>query len=57
MKILTYSDVHLEFGHNWHPPTDIDGDVMLLAGDIVSFKHYNPLKFLLKFWNRGGPRK
>lgn len=31
MKILTYSDVHLEFGHNWHPPTAIDGDVMLLA--------------------------
>lgn len=52
MKIITYSDVHLEFGHNWHPPTDIDGDVMLLAGDIVSFKHYNPLKFLLKFWNK-----
>lgn len=52
MKILTYSDVHLEFGRNWHPPRNIDGDVMLLAGDITSFKTYKPLKFFLRFWDK-----
>jgi hypothetical protein len=52
MKVLTYSDVHLEFGRNWHPPRNIDGDVMLLAGDITSFKTYKPLKFFLRFWDK-----
>lgn len=52
MKIITYSDIHLEIGKNYHPPVDVEGDVILLAGDIINFKHYNPLKFSLKFWDK-----
>lgn len=52
MKIITYSDIHLEFGHNWRPPKDIEGDVMLLAGDMVTFNQYKPLKYFLTNWQK-----
>jgi len=31
VKIITYSDLHFEFGSGWSLPSDIDGDVMILA--------------------------
>lgn len=33
MRIITYSDRHLEFGTEFYPPKDSDADVMILAGD------------------------
>ena len=38
MKIISYSDLHLEFGSNFMPPADTDADVMILAGDICREK-------------------
>lgn len=52
MKIITYSDLHLEFGSGWLPSRDIDGDLMILAGDIITFKNYEPLDRLLKSWDK-----
>jgi predicted phosphodiesterase len=52
MKILTYSDLHLEFGSGWGLPQDADGDVLILAGDIVTFQNYAPLDRLLGNWKR-----
>ena len=44
MKIITYSDLHLEFGTDFRPPQDSDADVMILAGDIITFKDFRPLE-------------
>jgi len=52
MKLLLYSDLHLEFSHGWALPQDIDGDVLVLAGDIVTFKNYEPFKELLSDWSK-----
>jgi predicted phosphodiesterase len=52
MKIITYSDLHLEFGSGWNIPPEADGDVLILAGDIVTFKDYTPLEALLKHWKK-----
>ena len=49
MKILTYSDLHLEFGSGWTLPPEADGDVMILAGDIMTLKDYRPLDRLLRY--------
>lgn len=38
MKILTFSDLHLEFGEPWNPPPEDAGDVLVLAGDIAPYK-------------------
>ena len=35
MKIITFSDLHLEFGIDFRPPEDGSADVMVLAGDIM----------------------
>lgn len=52
MKIITYSDLHLEFGSGWCLPRDVDGDMMILSGDIITFKNYEPLSCFLKDWNK-----
>jgi len=51
MKLLIYSDLHLEFSHGWSLPQELDGDVLVLAGDIITFKNYEPFKELLSEWN------
>ncbi len=38
MKILIYSDLHLEFNNPFKPPENSDADLMILAGDIITFK-------------------
>ena len=43
MKIITYSDLHLEFGSGWALPRNVDADLMILAGDVITFKDYSPL--------------
>ncbi len=52
MKILSYSDLHLEFQHEWALPPALDGDVLILAGDIITFKEFTPLKELLRDWRK-----
>lgn len=52
MKLLIYSDLHLEFRHGWRLPADADGDVLVLAGDIITFKNYLPLAELLADWKK-----
>src|SRR5262245_53315371 len=52
MRIITYSDLHLEFGASWIIPPDADADVLILAGDIITFRNYHPLELLLKNWNK-----
>jgi predicted phosphodiesterase len=52
MKIITYSDLHLEFGTEFLPPTDSTADVMVLAGDIITFRDFTPLDAFLKGWRK-----
>jgi len=52
MKIISYSDLHLEFGTDFKPPTDSDADVMILAGDIITFRDYEPLTHFLEGWDK-----
>jgi len=52
MRILTYSDLHLEFGGDARLTPDPAGDVMILAGDIVALTDYAPLERVLRGWDR-----
>ncbi len=52
MIIICYSDIHFEFEHTWRPPADRAGDVMILAGDIVTFRNFKPLGRLLEGWDK-----
>jgi predicted phosphodiesterase len=52
MRIVIYSDLHLEFGSKWALPSDVHGDVMILAGDIITLKDYRPLDRLLQGWKK-----
>ncbi len=52
MKIISYSDLHLEFGTDFRPPAVSDADVMILAGDIITFKDFAPLDRFLSSWEK-----
>lgn len=52
MKIISYSDLHLEFKSGWKMPKDIDADLMILAGDIITFQDYSPLTEFLAGWEK-----
>jgi len=52
VKILIYSDLHLEFGSDFKPPKDCDADLMILAGDIITFKDFRPLAQFLEGWDK-----
>ena len=52
MKIISYSDLHLEFGREFYLPKDIDADVMILAGDIITFRNFESLGWMLKEWKK-----
>lgn len=52
MRIITYSDLHLEFGSGWMVPPNANGDVMILAGDIIIIGDYDPLDQLLRKWKK-----
>ncbi len=52
MKIISYSDMHLEFGRNFQPPADVNADVMILAGDMITFRNFEPLGWMLKDWHK-----
>ena len=52
MRIITCSDLHLEFGSGGMLPLDANGDVMILAGDIVTLRDYEPLDKILRKWKK-----
>lgn len=52
MKIISYSDLHLKFGTDFKPPADSDADVMILAGDIITFRDYKPLTRFFEGWEK-----
>ena len=52
MRILTYGDFHLEFGSSVTLPPEAEGDILILAGDIVTFKDYGPIDRLLRGWKK-----
>lgn len=52
MKIITYSDLHLEFKGVPPPVEESDADLMILAGDIFIFGKYAPLQRLLEKWQK-----
>lgn len=52
MRIITYSDLHLEFGSGWTLPPEAAGDLLILAGDIITLGDYGPLEKALQRWNK-----
>ncbi|MCB1984150.1 MAG: metallophosphoesterase [Burkholderiales bacterium] len=50
MKIISYSDLHLEFKSGWKMPENIDADLMVLATDIITFQDYSLLTEFLTGW-------
>lgn len=54
MKILIYSDLHLEFGNPIKSPLNCDADLMILAGDIITFNQrgFEALSEFLKGWEK-----
>jgi hypothetical protein len=50
LRIITYSDPHLEFGSGWMLPPEVKGDVMIMAGEIVTLRDYEPLDHILRKW-------
>lgn len=51
MKFLIFSDLHLEFKNPFKCPSEDTGDVLILAGDIITFRNFDPLEEFLKDWN------
>lgn len=52
MKIITYSDLHFEFGAYFKLPHNADADLMILAGDIITLKDLKPLDRFLEGRNK-----
>lgn len=52
MRIISFSDLHLEFGSDIKPPSANDADVMVLAGDVLSLKKYLPFERYLENWKK-----
>lgn len=52
MKIISYSDLHLEFGKDFRLPPDSVADVLILAGDIITFYDMDFFRSLLKDWKK-----
>ena len=52
MKLLIYSDFHLEFGSPFRLPRDADADILILAGDVITFRDYAPFDRLVSGWEK-----
>jgi len=49
--LIHYSDLHLEFGEPFTLP-DTRADLLILSGDVITFKDYTPLAKLLGNWTK-----
>lgn len=57
MKIQLFSDLHVEFGHDYVPQWDGESEILLLAGDIhLAKKAENYSAFLMKLSSQGWDR-
>ena len=52
MRILTFSDIHLEFQEPLQLPSEREGDVLVLAGDIGLFKNFAYFDFMFSQWKK-----
>jgi|TARA_B100000508_G_scaffold140559_1_gene142051 predicted phosphodiesterase len=52
MKIICFSDLHLEFEEPFTPPAEDIADVMILAGDIITFSDFTPFEQIVKAWRK-----
>ncbi len=52
MKIICFSDLHLEFGKPFDVPEESTADVMILAGDIITFADFSPLEEIVRSWRK-----
>jgi len=52
MRIISFSDLHLEFGSDIKPPKEDSADVMVLGGDIITLSNYDPLSRFLETWKK-----
>lgn len=52
MKIICFSDLHLEFGTPFDVPDESIADVMILAGDIITFADFSPLEKIAQSWRK-----
>lgn len=52
MKIICFSDLHLEFGKPFDAPDESTADVMILAGDIITFADFSPLEEIVRLWRK-----
>jgi hypothetical protein len=50
MRIITYSDLHLEFDSGWTPPPEASGDLLILARDIFILGITIRLDKILEQW-------
>ena len=52
MKIICFSDLHLEFEEPFTPPSEDIADVMILAGDIITFSDFTPFEQIVQAWQK-----
>ncbi len=52
MKIISYSDIHLEFPKGLAVPEGADADLMILSGDVVNMRKPDPLAHFLEAWQK-----
>ena len=52
MKTICFSDLHLEFGKPFDTPDESTADVMILAGDIITFADLSPLEKIAQSWRK-----
>lgn len=52
MKIICFSDLHLEFGKPFNTPDESTADMMILAGDIITFADFLPLEQIARSWRK-----
>ena len=52
MKIISFSDIHLEYPKDLAAPAESDADLLVLSGDILNMNQPEPLAAFLKGWDR-----
>lgn len=52
MKIISFSDIHLEYPKDLTAPAASDADVLILSGDVLNMNDPAPLATFLKPWDR-----